>query len=268
MIDHIEVISAFQEHTRKYDDTVSGVERKIIHTFRVAKLSERIARGLEMDRDDVDMAWFIGILHDVGRFEQERRYHTFVDRDSVDHAELGADILFRDGLIDRFPTGTLETVYPSWRTLCETAVRGHNKLTLPSDLDERTRTFCRIIRDADKADIFRVLVTTTFAERMGASTGKYTNAPQASPEVMEYVYRHQCVPRKLIQSIFDSHIGNCCMAFELDYAVTREIVKEDGFLRELVNGTRRGEAEAWNDLQKAQMQIAREELEKAWGMEL
>lgn len=33
------------------------------------------------------------MLHDIGRFEQIRCFGTFNDGMSVDHAELGADIL-------------------------------------------------------------------------------------------------------------------------------------------------------------------------------
>ena len=43
------------------------------------------------------MAWLIGILHDVGRFEQIRRFGTFSDADSIDHAHYAVNILFDDG---------------------------------------------------------------------------------------------------------------------------------------------------------------------------
>ena len=45
------------------------------------------------------MSWLTGLLHDVGRFEQLRRYGTFIDAQSIDHAEFGADRLFRQGKI-------------------------------------------------------------------------------------------------------------------------------------------------------------------------
>lgn len=150
MINRTETIAAFQNYTKDYNEAFTDIDRKIIHTFRVAKISELIAEGLGMDQEDIDLAWFIGILHDTGRFEQEHRYGTFVDSLSVDYAELGADILFEDGVIDIYDTSDLPD---GWRDLCEKAVRLHNKLELPTDLDPRTRLFCQVIRDADKADI-------------------------------------------------------------------------------------------------------------------
>ena len=36
---------------------------------------------------DVDLAWLIGLLHDVGRFEQLKRYGTFIDSQSIDQPQ-------------------------------------------------------------------------------------------------------------------------------------------------------------------------------------
>lgn len=258
MIDHTETISVFQNYTKDYDEALKDIDRKILHTFRVAKTAELIARGLGMESDDIDLAWFLGILHDTGRFEQERRYGTYIDSISVDHAELGADILFVDGLIDRYPTQDLPE---GWRGLCETAVRLHNKLELPTDLDPRTHLFCQLIRDADKTDIFRVIATTSFDEIAGKGRSRYTDEPEAGEELMACVYAHQCVPRKLAKSVFDNTITYCCMAFDLDLEVTRKIVKEQGFLLKILQSGKTVE-------QIEQLRITRAEIEKAWGLEL
>ena len=258
MIDHIETISVFQNYTKAYNEALKDIDRKILHTFRVAKAAETIAEGLGMGSEDIDLAWFLGILHDTGRFEQERRYGTYVDSLSVDHAELGADILFVDGLVDSYPTDGLSE---GWRCLCETAVRLHNKLDLPSDLDPRTRLFCQLIRDADKTDIFRVIATTPIEEILGAVRIRYTDAPMAGDEIMACVYAHRCVPRKLIKSVFENIITYCCMAFDLDLEVTRTMVKEQGYLLKILQ---KGE----NEKQIEQLQITRAEIEKAWGMTL
>lgn len=92
----------FLNYAERYDTTKGMIRHKIEHTFRVADLSERYANALGMGPDDAAWAWFFGLLHDIGRFEQVRRFGTFVDSQSVDHAELGADILFGDGLIGAF----------------------------------------------------------------------------------------------------------------------------------------------------------------------
>ena len=181
-----------------------------------------------------------------------------MDSLSVDQAELGADILFVDGLIDRYPTQGLPE---GWRALCETAVRLHNKLALPSDLDPRTRLFCQLIRDADKTDIFRVIATTPFEDIAGAGRSRFTDEPEAGKELMDCVYAHQCVPRKLVKSVFDNTILYCCMAFDLELEVTRTIVKDQGYLLQILQNGQ-------NVKQIEQLRVIREEIEKAWGFSL
>ena len=57
------------------------------------------AQRLGLNQEQVNLATAIGLLHDIGRFEQVRLYHTFNDGKSVNHAEIGVKILFEDGLI-------------------------------------------------------------------------------------------------------------------------------------------------------------------------
>ena len=46
MIDHIETVSVFQNYTKNYNEALKDIDRKILHTFRVAKAAEMIAEGL------------------------------------------------------------------------------------------------------------------------------------------------------------------------------------------------------------------------------
>ncbi|MCR4763885.1 MAG: HD domain-containing protein [Lachnospiraceae bacterium] len=228
-IDRKKADRAFAEYAAGYDAENIKIRLKIDHTYRVASFTERIAESLSLDRTDVDFAWLSGMLHDIGRFEQLKRYGTFLDRMSVDHAELGADILFEDGLISAF---TEMDHAPERRMMLERAIRLHNKLTLPEDLDDQTRMFSNILRDADKCDIFRVLTEPPFDERNRKIM--QTKEP-ARDSVMQYVRKHQCVPRNTEYTAFEGLISQCCMAFELVYPESRRIVREQGYLDSLMN---------------------------------
>ena len=48
-----------------------------------------------------DLAYLIALLHDIGRFEQIKRFNSFDDR-NVDHATLGVQVLFDEGMIRQF----------------------------------------------------------------------------------------------------------------------------------------------------------------------
>lgn len=96
------VVSQFTRYVQGFDQKEEGVRLKYAHSLRVSGLCEQIALSLDLSQDDVDLAWLIGVLHDIGRFEQLREYHTFVDYRSMDHAKYGAHYLFADGHIRDF----------------------------------------------------------------------------------------------------------------------------------------------------------------------
>lgn len=119
VINRENVINAFAEYVRNYDPSDEKIKLKIDHTYRVAGLCQRIAESLSLSEPDVDIAWLLGMLHDIGRFEQIRRFGTFNDVQSVDHAEFGADLLFKEGLIRKFAEGYYEE--------CELASSGNEE---------------------------------------------------------------------------------------------------------------------------------------------
>ena len=247
-------INAFKIYTDKYDSTDTKIALKIEHTYHVAENALVIAEDLGLPGEDVDLAWFLGLLHDIGRFEQLRQYGTFLDARSVDHAEFGADILFKDGLIDEFDKYGLPA---DWLVLSEVAIREHNKLAVREGIDSRTRMFCDILRDADKVDIFRVIAEIPHEKR-----ANYDNVPDrdgARDEVMQCVYEHRCVPRMFERTKFESLVSQCCMAFELVYPKSIIIVKEQEYLWQLL--------ETKGDHSKTEMDqlaVLKDEIQKAW----
>lgn len=257
--------AVFLNYAERYDTRNVMICHKVEHTFRVAELSERYADALGMGPEDAAWAWFFGLLHDIGRFEQVRRFGTFVDSQSVDHAELGADILFREGLIEAF---SVEEPTEAWMTTAEQVIRLHNRLTLPETLDERTRRFAEILRDADKTDIFRVIAGIPFEERIGSSKASFAETGEANPEVMACVAEHRCVPRQFRHSRFDGLIAHGCMAFELVFEVSRRTVKEEGWLQKLLSDTDPSGKPIWTGREAEQLSVLRNEIEKAWGMTL
>ncbi len=256
---------AFMDYAGKYDASDPLIQSKIGHTMRVAQYADRIAKSIELDSDDIDLGWMLGLLHDFGRFEQVRRFGTFMDAHSVDHAELGADILFKENMISLFSeSGLKDTEY----ALTETAIRQHNKLELPGDLDERTRLFCELLRDADKTDIFRVIDEMPFEQRIGKSLNMLEEKDEASPECIECIRNHRCIPRAYIRSHFEGRLSHVCLAFELVFEESRRIALEQGYLKHLLSETDENGIQIWNERETGQLRLLKEELEKHFGMSL
>ena len=253
-------VEAFREYSALYDTDDIKIKLKIDHTYRVSDIASRIGTSVGADGD---FSWFLGLLHDIGRFEQLTQYGTFKDADSVDHAELGADILFKDGLIENFPHPSLPgTAIEDARRIAETAIRLHNKLTLPDGLDEKTLLYCRILRDADKADIFRVLTEPPYDERneriVNDSAATVGAVEAAREDVMNCVHEHRCVPRRSDFTHFEALISQCCMGFELEFPESVKIVREQGYLEKLMS------LPIENATMRRQLETLRTEMHRAW----
>jgi len=146
----------FASHVAGFDPITPAhrfhYDLKRVHSHKVAKAMVEIGRAIGLEAEDLVLAEAIGLLHDIGRFTQFARYGTFKDSLSVDHGALGAEILSGNGW--------LSALNRHDRDLIDTAVRYHNKAALPELPDARTDRLARLIRDADKLDIFRVLEET------------------------------------------------------------------------------------------------------------
>lgn len=227
-IDREKAGAAFEEYVSHYDGGQEKVRLKIEHTFRVCGLCEEIARSLDLTDQDVDLAWLIGLLHDVGRFEQLKRFGTFIDSQSIDHAAFGADILFQEGRIRDYLDENAQD------TLIETAVRYHNAYRLPGELDERTELFCNLIRDADKIDILRVNVEFPLEEIYNVSTRELRSG-QVTAKVMESFEQERAVLRSLKMTAVDHVVGHISLAYELVFPESRRIALRQGYLKKLMS---------------------------------
>ena len=80
----------FDKYVQNYDLNNIDIKRKYRHSYRVMNLSKRYATLLGFSKEDIELATVIGLLHDIGRFEQLKVYHTYDDTKSIDHALYGS----------------------------------------------------------------------------------------------------------------------------------------------------------------------------------
>ena len=82
-IDRGRATAAFKRYTDAYDAANPRIALKIEHTYHVAEACDAAAREQGWSPQDIDLAWLCGLLHDMGRFEQLRRWDTFKDAESI-----------------------------------------------------------------------------------------------------------------------------------------------------------------------------------------
>lgn len=246
-----EFTAVFKRYASAYDLTDAKILLKYIHTDKVAQNCERIARSLNLSEEDVELAWQIGMLHDIGRFEQLRRFDTFNDAESINHAEFGADLLFRGNEGDGSDAGSvqhqqadLESVssgdaliahydidrknYP----MIELAIRCHNRYRIPENLSERETMFCNIIRDADKIDIWRANYETGMEAIYNVTTQELKEC-EITPEVYAAFLEKHAVLRSLKRTPIDHLVGHLSLYWELVFPESRVMAKEQGYLMKL-----------------------------------
>lgn len=229
-IDRRAVLQQFKSYVETFTGIDEGVPLKYEHSLRVCVLCEEIAKSLGLAPEDVDLAWLIGVLHDIGRFEQLKEFHTFVDYKSMDHAKYGADYLFNRSHIRDFVTDASED------DVIFAAIANHNAYAIGAGLSKRQQLFAKLIRDADKTDIFRVYVS-----YITSNTPVWKKRQQAlktedlSPAVIQQARAHTLVRTQDKKTYIDFFVGMLCLYFDLNYPHTKEIVKRQGYFQKLVD---------------------------------
>lgn len=156
MIDIDKAYYEFDKYVSNFDPNNGRVKLKIDHIKRVASLSKKIAQNLNLTEEKVKLAQLIGLFHDIGRFEQIKTYGTFNDRCSVNHAKLSVEVLFNNNLIDNFK------VDEKYKKIIQIAILNHNKGKIDEKLKGDELLFAKIIRDADKLDIYYTICNYDF----------------------------------------------------------------------------------------------------------
>ncbi len=235
---------AFAQYTSHYDMKDSKIALKVMHTYKVAELCGQIAEAEGLSEEDTLIAWLCGMLHDIGRFEQVTQYGTFIDAQSVDHAHLSCQILYGASALE--PGDRCDKVDATLPLVRQfyldesfdhdifTAVYWHSAYRYPKSLSAREKTFCDILRDADKLDIFRVNLETPLSEIHNIPEEDFYTS-KITPEVYQAFCEHHTVLRVLKKTPIDNVVGYLSLYWELVYQKSRQIAKEAGYLAKLAD---------------------------------
>lgn len=204
------------------------VRLKIGHTARVAANMQLLTTELDLPEGISRKAQAIAWLHDVGRFPQLERYGTLNDRESVDHAVLGLQVIAENRI--------LEGLSGSVQSVIRTAVANHNRLEVESDLNDRTMLFCNLIRDADKIDIERVIRTSdeeVDADGKSPALFNLPEEPYCSQLILEDVQAGRLARMENMSVRNDFRLVALAWVFNLNFAPSFRILKERGHLEYL-----------------------------------
>lgn len=201
---------------------------KIAHTERVCREIKHLGKELELEANALHLAEIIALLHDIGRFEQYAVYKTFKDSKSENHALLGLRIIKKNKLLNIFD--------PNTRKIIVHAIKYHNRATLPSDGKDPFLFYDKLIRDADKLDIWHVVLNyyyRTDSQRNSAIELDLPDTPSVSKHILDDLHHGRIIHFEHVNNLNDFKLLQMGWIFDINFEPTRKVISERDYLKKL-----------------------------------
>jgi len=200
------------------------------HSWRVCKEILNIGRELNLGHNDLRLAEVMALFHDIGRFEQFTRYRTFVDRKSENHGELGVKVLREEKILAALDEETRELILKT--------ISYHNRLNVPEDESPVCLYFSKLLRDADKLDIFDLLSTYYYInseERSSAVELDLPDTPTVSDEIMTRLCDGKMIAIQQLRSLNDFKLLQMAWIYDINFQPTFQMIQERDYLQKIRN---------------------------------
>ena len=222
----------FSEYTRTfYTDNAEdrrNIDLKVRHTSFVCENIVEIAKEEHLSDNDLRLAETAALFHDLGRFLQYSRYKTFRDSISVNHGRLGAEILDKENILRPLPLHEQQVIINT--------VRFHNAFKVPSFEDQQNVLFLKLIRDADKLDIWRV-----FAEYYQSPEDEQAYAvglglpdlPDYSKAVLSCLYEKKLATLSGLKTLNDFKLMQLSWVYDLNFRRSFRLMEERAYIKKI-----------------------------------
>jgi hypothetical protein len=217
--------ASFKTGDRELEDAVSI---KCGHTQRVIAEIRQLCNSMSLDPHRSELANIAALFHDVARFEQFRRYRTFSDFRSINHAAAAVDILSANRLLAPLDPADARTVIA--------AIRHHNAANLPNELAGDGQLLCKLLRDADKLDIYKVVIdhySNPLSQRNETMQLGFPDGEDVSPEICAEILANKNIAYEKIVSLVDFKIVQLSWVFDLNFPHSFRCVKQRDYIRRI-----------------------------------
>ncbi len=212
------------------DDPVvqENMDLKAEHTLRVCEAILDIGGSLDLSEEDLCIAEASALLHDIGRFNQYRQYRTFADHRSEDHAALGVRVIQAEGVLSGLAPGAAEIVL--------SAVGCHNRAFMPAGEPRRFLFFLKLLRDADKVDIWRVV--TEYYQNIENSRNRtieldLPDLEGVSDAVYEALMNGRLVQMADLKTLNDFKLLQIGWIYDINFSRTFQIISDKQYLEKI-----------------------------------
>ncbi len=204
----------YNRHIKLKQHHTAGVVREI------SQLSESFGFNSEQSAFTEVIAW----LHDIGRFEQFDTYTTFADDESENHAEIALRVIKKYNLLHGFSADQVQII---GRTILN-----HNKKQIPDGETEAVDFYSRLLRDADKLDIWRVMLQTNIFHTI--KTEQLPIKYKVPERLLSYFLNHHTIPLSEVDSFYDSVLFRLSWVFDLNFKYSIDQFTQRGILEKFL----------------------------------
>lgn len=198
------------------------------HTTRVIGYSEQIANSLKCEHEKVLIAKLIALLHDVGRFEQFKNHQTFNDNLSEDHAALGVTIINEKGWLISLGADLSQLIL--------NVIVNHNKLSIGKNESENVVFFSKIIRDADKIDIYEIAVhvyNTANKKKIKSFTLDLADSLKISAPVIKSIMNEKLPDKKDLKTVTDFKLMQLAYVYDFNFKISYTIINQRQYIKQI-----------------------------------
>ena len=197
-----------------------NIKLKFQHSIRVKDICIELGKQLKFNDKDIKTIEVIWLLHDYGRFEQRKKYHTYYDSVSIDHGDLAVELLFDNNEISRY--------YPYEDDYNDIyiAIKYHNKIKIPNNLTKRQKILLEVIQDADKLDILYSISIKKIV---------FPEEWDVSPKVKESLENKSLVKKKDRKSGIDNALLKLALIFDLKFNYSLKYLKDKKIIETIYN---------------------------------
>ena len=153
------IMKTFEQYIKKFDMNKGNVKAMYLHSIKMMELCKNIASNVGgFTEEEIIICGLIGLNHNLGMFSNKIK-SCLVSDENPDKSKETIDILFdKDGLMRQI------TDDKKYDEIIKFAIYCQNKPGLPAGFDEKTISFCKVLKDAITIENFRLVTNYSYMD--------------------------------------------------------------------------------------------------------
>lgn len=193
---------------------------KKVHSLNVMHEIREIGKKVIDMEEKICLLEIIGLYHDLGRWEQYRKYQTFSDHGSENHSVIAIQVIKDNNLMDLLPKNIQEFIFK--------VILNHNVPFIPDDTEDEVKLFSMILRDADKLDILRII--RELDTSLDANNSDSTEIETIPLHIVEAFRNRRIVRVESVNSPIEFRLLRVSWIFDINYNITLKKINERKYI--------------------------------------